>query len=57
MEKPIPFATCMYTAGYRLVKQLVDLVTSCSVIADEKLEFRLAHDFLFREVKLIYPIM
>ena len=34
-----------------LVKQLIDLVTSCSDNADENLEFRLAHDILFREVK------
>ena len=34
-----------------LVKQLIELVSSCSINANEKLEFRLAHDVLFREVK------
>ena len=54
MEKPIHFATCICTQLDSLVKQLIDLVTSCSVNADENLEFRLAHDILFREVKLTY---
>ena len=47
MEKLIPFATCMYTAG-QSCQQLVDLVTSCCVNTDERLKFRLAHVMYYR---------
>ena len=45
------------TQLYSLVKQLQDVVTSCNVNTNEKLEFWMAHDVLFREVKIITSII
>lgn len=40
-----------------LIKQLRDLVATCSVKTSYYLEFRLVHDILFREVELFFDVL